>query len=218
MKILDFEIPRAVIIWSIPVSFVAGGLAFWVLYVAEHGSRADWIAAAGTWVIGLAASVLAYESNKRQRQDAERIGKLRAADRKKSLLLMDSLAKECLWLRNCLTVKRRGPPEALSLRYFRLKFEAAEIRYSRVKFAHDGVVMAEQTIRSLYEVERHLAELIGVVSMFLKRYADDAQAFDLSTCNETRWVEEAAAVLAMHAETFSKQLNLELQVDGQNLN
>ncbi|WP_414485806.1 hypothetical protein ACMGRF_08165 [Stenotrophomonas sp. EMP41] len=218
MKILDFEVPRAFVVWSIPISFVAGGIAFLVLYVAEHGSRADWIAAAGTWVIGLAASVLAYESNKRQRQDAEHRAKVQSASRRKSLLLMDSLANECLWLRNCLKIKRRGPEEAMNLRYFRLKFEAAEIRYSRVRFEHDGVVMGEQTVRSLYEVERHLAELIGVVSMFLKRYTDDAQAFDVKTCNETRWVEDAAVLLAMHAETFSKQLNLELQVDGQNLN
>lgn len=218
MKILDFDVPPIAIAWSIPLSFVAGGIAFWVLYVAEHGSRADWIAAAGTWVIGLAASVLAYESNKRQRQDAEHRAKVQSASRKKSLLLMDSLANECLWLRNCLNTKRRGPEEAMNLRYFRLKFEAAEIRYSRVRFEHDGVVMGEQTVRSLYEVERHLAELIGVVSMFLKRYTDDGQAFDVKTCNETRWVEEAAALLAMHAETFSKQLNLELQVDEQNLN
>ncbi|MDF2480057.1 MAG: hypothetical protein K0R79_414 [Stenotrophomonas indicatrix] len=70
MKILDFDVPPIAIAWSIPLSFVAGGLVFWILYGAEPGSRADWIAAAGTWVIGIAAAAIAYIAHKRSEKEA----------------------------------------------------------------------------------------------------------------------------------------------------
>ncbi|MEN5219875.1 hypothetical protein [Stenotrophomonas sp. TWI602] len=51
----------------IAVSFLAGSIVTWTLLGAEAGSRADWVAAFGTWVIGIAACTLTYREGKAQR-------------------------------------------------------------------------------------------------------------------------------------------------------
>ncbi|WP_282262510.1 hypothetical protein [Stenotrophomonas sp. PS02301] len=51
----------------IALSFLAGSIVTWTLLGAEAGSRADWVAAFGTWVIGIAACTLTYREGKAQR-------------------------------------------------------------------------------------------------------------------------------------------------------
>lgn len=55
--------------------FAAGAVSAWTLIGAEPGSRADWVAAGGTWVIGAAACALtlqAAEASKVAQQSVKR--------------------------------------------------------------------------------------------------------------------------------------------------
>lgn len=53
-------------------AFAAGAISTWILIGAESGSRADWVAAAGTWVIGYGAWKYSREAHLLREREIKR--------------------------------------------------------------------------------------------------------------------------------------------------
>jgi len=209
----DLEFPRHTrhLLMLAGTGFLAGLVVSWILSGTESGSKADWIAAFGTWVIGLAASVLAYEGNRWQRESSGREQAERAATRRKSLLLMRDLAKECPFLRDGVARDREKRSGNLGMGYFRLKFMAADAKAVGAKFDHVGIKLSDDTVHALYNVESALIQLVGSIKFFMIKYPTGREDFDETNCNETKWVIEAADKLALRGEALCAALTVELE-------
>lgn len=78
---------------GVACAFAVGALSTWILIGAEPGSRADWVAAAGTWVIGYGAVAIAWRAGQREEADQQEGRDLSRKEELASLFIVLSIAR-----------------------------------------------------------------------------------------------------------------------------
>lgn len=185
--------------------FAAGAVCAWTLMGAEPGSRADWVAAAGTWVIGAAACALTYQAGTAERKD-------RLADQRKHLRRMALQAHSLLQFSG--NLEDLDKDKASKLVQFRTAVGAMISRCAAVKFDMLPVTADEELEKAVFDVEYNALALNALMQGFLERTKDQDSSFDVRACNEYRWMietlgwlTESAKKLAERAESIRKQMS-----------
>ncbi|WP_142805965.1 hypothetical protein [Stenotrophomonas maltophilia] len=183
--------------------FAAGALSAWTLMGAEPGSRADWVAAVGTWVIGLGACTLSYQAATAQLREKH-------ADQRKHLRRITLEAHSLRsFSSNLEKLDKKGNA---SLAQARTAAGALNYRCAAVKLELLPLNADVALERAVFSVEYNAMALRALIESFLERTKDVAD-FDRGSCQEYRWMletsgwlSESAQKLADEADAFREKL------------
>ncbi|HEL3246412.1 TPA: hypothetical protein UMF60_000880 [Stenotrophomonas maltophilia] len=190
--------------------FVAGAVCAWTLIGAEPGSRADWVAAAGTWVIGAAACVLARQNNVREDRADREQKNARLIDRRKNARRMIALAKSCREFAlkvDAMSVSSEKP----SLANARAVAQAAYVRCKAANFDLAFFDVEEDGVDLISELERDMLALTTLIENFQAHHAEEL-ATDVTESYHFKHMVQAASWVARDAEALVKHLEEALSV------
>jgi hypothetical protein len=173
----------------------------------EAGNAADWIAAIGTWAIGVSAVAIAWLTHKRQEAEARSSVQEKRASRRKGLLLLQHSAEDCTWLQRGLN-EQRVDAGSLSLGFLRNKLMAATALYSPIRFNLDGLDVSEDILNATRMVRRSLVSVIKNSEMFLEEHT--LEPFDETKSEKLEWLIENTDSLADNARSLLAALESEL--------
>ncbi|GEM_PF-6181394 len=191
-------------------AFATGAVSAWILIGAEPGSRADWVAAAGTWVIGVAACVLAHQNNLREdRADREQKA-ARLAERRKNARRMIALANSCREFAlkvDAMSVADETP----SLANARAVAQAAYVRCKAANFEMAFLDVEENGVDMVSELERDMLALTTLIENFQAHPAEEFSG-ELRESYHFKHMVQAASWVAKDAEKLAKHLEEALSV------
>lgn len=176
----------------------------------DVGVLADWTAALGTWVVGIAAFELTRLGYVRQKNEAALLLKEKQMARRMRLLLLKQSAEQCNWLKNGFD-EEREEKQRLSLPFLHVKLSAATAIYSPIKFDIEGIDLEEQTIRAIGTVKRSLIAVLTTTEMFLEAHPDRSKEFSESKSPRLGWLLTNTEKLATEGESLVAAFDDELK-------
>lgn len=178
----------------------------------DAGNAADWIAAIGTWVIGIGAMKIAYDANVRRKQDveAERLAKLNA--REAALRLIGTDARTAQAFESNLQSKFDGAGN-VKLESLRIFLEIAKKKLGTIRWDFSQKTelgLDIDTLQALIGTEHELLAVIDYCERFLALYPADLQSYDPNNCQIMRWMKECATSLTKDAKALERSIYKEL--------
>lgn len=181
------------------VGFLTGATLSWGLAGLESGSKADWFAAGGTWVIGIAACALTFLQIR-----SALVAKY--ANEVRQLRVMSVQARSL-----CVIVKRLIAVEDEQLRYSspRIVIGTTEQRCSKFHLDLALVDTDDELELAVSSFDYHVMAVQSLCASILevKPIKPDAK---LSEINEYKWAREQAESLLNSAEKLEAQIRRKL--------
>lgn len=176
----------------------------------EGGNIADWLAAAGAWVIGVVAAKIAYDANARREEDAASERSRLAEARRAHLLLLASEARLGGVFDTQLTAMTANGGAGISLPRLRMLLQSGIKKFATIRWDEKQKTqlgLSEGALQALVSTEHGFLSTGDAAERFLQKYPADDTPFEWQSCE----VFAGLRLLAYELSLDSKSLQNEVE-------
>jgi len=185
---------------SAGAAFFAGAIATWVLIDAQPGSRADWMAAWGTWVVGAAASGLAWQAKKMNSASEKAANRSQLRVMRVQVIILASLAERLLQL----------PEDDVSATTLRSVAGGIMLKCDKLNMNLPVVADDDELEVAVADVD-YRALAMQAMARELVKGPGVTEPIGVSTCHEYRWLRENAQKFSDDADKLGKILTSKIE-------
>lgn len=202
--------------WTVLATFAMGALFGWALLDEVHtaDSKANWLAAYGTWVVGIGAYFYARESHVHRLAEVNAARLREQALMKRQLFMLIIKTRKLRGVKSALETLKTMDPEFQNVLSMRYMVTAARTTVGRVQFSYeDQAGMTEAMAVPLGSLEIYMESFDRVSADFLD-YSTSVEPASMDADVERKYDE----LIANSAELFKRASALEDMLEARRKN